>query len=742
MRIDSADGSYETLVKLPDDEVGERWLVRAGDGGLAMLVRLSPARAAVPSDRNGFLLRVVAASRAVSSRVRIPIDRGESEGRPFAVFPYRFDLGLRTLLARLHGLGRRLTPTAGVALGVALAESLESVHGTLDGDGDPLRLVHGGIRTERVRIAFAADVELDALGLARPAGSALPEGTDEARFAAPEQSTVGPTDPRSDVFAIAAVVWEALAARRFDPTLARTALSRHVPDATEDLEIVLGSALDPDPANRPASLSEFVFELRRAVPDVAAFDLRSLAVLAASAVGPEVARAPFATDPAVSAILERDRPPADPAVIERTTLPIVPGIPADLGDGPVTRSVFGSRAPTAGLTGSVAPARVSLKKVAVAAPNPVAAAPQPGAGNARDRANVSAPPPRAASVPPPAANPAPTAKAPSKRPPPPPPSVRSAKPGNPAREQAAPVAVASTATTPGGFGAPAVPTNTSPWMKQGAPLPAGSANRSSAPPPLRGSTPPPPPAAERPTRSSSAPPSVVPPPPPSLLAAVADSPFAPIPPLEEDEGSSPALDGLFGAPEAEESTLFGARPLELGAQPAPPTVRPVAPRPNTMRPVNESIPLRADSDDDEGSGRKKLVLLGLLAFVTVCGLAFGLFLVFADRTPPAPAPVAAAPAEIVPPAPDAPDEAIEEAPAAVVDSGVDAGIADAGEEASLDASIDGAAEEIAAGDPEMVFDEAPTSSTRRATMRSAPQPARELSFRERRALRRAERRGD
>ena len=223
MIIASAEGTYETLVKLPDDDVGERWLVRAADGGFAILVRLAPSRAAVPSDRNSFVVRIIAATRATSSRVRVPIDRGEFEGRPFAVYPYRFDVPLRLLIARLHARGLRLAVAPSVAIAVALAEALDAVHDTPDGSGDPMRLVHGALRTDRVRIAFATDLELDGLGLAPPSGSRGADEVDLARYAAPETQTAGAVDTRADVYSIAAVLFELLSARRFDRALIRRA---------------------------------------------------------------------------------------------------------------------------------------------------------------------------------------------------------------------------------------------------------------------------------------------------------------------------------------------------------------------------------------------------------------------------------------------------------------------------------------------------------------------------------------
>jgi len=751
MLIESADGAYETLVKLPDDDVGETWVVKAREGGFATLVRLSAARSAVPSDRNSFVVRIIGASRATSSRVRIPIDRGELEGRPFAVFPYRFDVSLRSLVSQLHARGRRLAPALAASLGASLAEALDEVHDTPDGGGDPMRIVHGAIRSERVRITFAADVELDGLGLAPPFGPRIGASPESIRYVAPETLAVSSVDCRADVFSIAAIVWEALAARRFDRSLAKGPLTKFVPDAPAALGEVLSKALSTEPASRFPSLDDFADALRNAVKSDHAIELRSLSVLAATAIAADVARAPFASDPAVSAALERDRPPVDEAMLDTLTRPIVPGTPADLVDPNARRAVFGSLRPSASLSGAVeAPAKKASRLAPAPTPNPVAAPPVPGSGNQRERNRSSAPPPLLSKSKPPPTNRAvaqPTssknAAAPMPPPIPRPPRVPGASVNVAPPVPGAKVVVEPEGdpTIPGGFGAPVVPPSRTPWVKQGLPIPAGAAvapRRSTPPPASRSVPPPPPPEAGHSATPPAVVPAFVPAPPASLLAAVADSPFAPIPstpPPGEPVSASGVvpevgLSGLFG-PE-DDATEVGARPIDVGSVGGA-TNRAVAP--TMVAPVVASIPLRPD---DERDGRKKRRAILAVVSLAFCALVLaGLYKLRAGDSEGTTANVGA-PAATHGGAEGVPTAA--SAPAALDVPGENAAPAGAGDSA--------AAEDTA----EMVFEEPapPTTATTTATtpMRAQARPAamrvreEDLSFRERRALRRARRRAD
>lgn len=180
-------------------------------------------------------------------------------------------------------------------IGSAIARALGVVHRA--------GLLHRDVKPSNILLRRDWTPLLSDFGLVRDEDASLATRSGQflgtAAYAAPEQlrGDLGAIVPASDVFGLAATLYEALALR--PPYPGRTILDilmraqqgsperlrKRVPDVPRDLEVVLEKALAPDPRDRYATADEFADELDRiltlepirARPPTIAARVRSLA---------------------------------------------------------------------------------------------------------------------------------------------------------------------------------------------------------------------------------------------------------------------------------------------------------------------------------------------------------------------------------------------------------------------------------------------------------------------------------
>ncbi len=115
-------------------------------------------------------------------------------------------------------------------------------------------LLHGDLKPANVVVDDDGEGHLVDLGLAVPwSGEAAPARGFTPNYAAPELFEGAALDGRTEVFALAATLRDALAGARADVDVDRV------------LSPVLAAGLDPHPSGRPAGVDEFVQRLRRAL---------------------------------------------------------------------------------------------------------------------------------------------------------------------------------------------------------------------------------------------------------------------------------------------------------------------------------------------------------------------------------------------------------------------------------------------------------------------------------------------
>ncbi len=214
------------------------------------------------------------------------LDLGVTEdAAPFALYGPMSGTGLAAHLAR----ERRLDAELAVRIAIGLAQALAAAHAA--------GLVHGGLRPESVFFSAPAGAPADvkildfgwAAGLARE--MTRRRRTPALGFAtlagsmSPEQFRGDAPDARSDIYSVAAILYEMLTGAPPHAGTADLAARRHQeppqsprlfrPELSEDLTRVLLGALERDPGRRPASMAEFGAALSTLVGQVGGIRLDS-----------------------------------------------------------------------------------------------------------------------------------------------------------------------------------------------------------------------------------------------------------------------------------------------------------------------------------------------------------------------------------------------------------------------------------------------------------------------------------
>ncbi|MCW5831876.1 MAG: serine/threonine protein kinase [Labilithrix sp.] len=221
------------------------------------------------------------ASRVRHANVVSVIDVVASGEELLLVMEYFHGESLARLLAAASRAGERVPPAIAVAIAVNVLHGLHAAHEAKDERGEPLGIVHRDVSPQNVLVGVDGVARVADFGIARAAGQlhATEDGKTrgKAGYSAPEQLRGGPVTRRIDLFAVCALLWEALVGRRlFDGetqaavvaavlTEAVEAPGIHAPELPEELDEVVLRGLDRDPEPSPGDALELAAALERAV---------------------------------------------------------------------------------------------------------------------------------------------------------------------------------------------------------------------------------------------------------------------------------------------------------------------------------------------------------------------------------------------------------------------------------------------------------------------------------------------
>jgi serine/threonine-protein kinase len=184
----------------------------------------------------------------------------------------------QSLLQVLRRIGRQMIPLdEHIWILAKVLAGLSHAHELKDETGRPLGIVHRDVSPSNVLVCYSGEIKLLDFGIAKATG-ALSETQDgvvkgKLGYAAPEQCLGKPTDPRSDIYAVGVMLWEAIAGRRrasgetgHSVLQARIGDSEPLleevrPDAPPELMAIAQRALGHQPESRYPTAREFQRDL-------------------------------------------------------------------------------------------------------------------------------------------------------------------------------------------------------------------------------------------------------------------------------------------------------------------------------------------------------------------------------------------------------------------------------------------------------------------------------------------------
>src|SRR5689334_12814020 len=214
-------GSYQLIAKLATGGMAEIFLARqngASHHDVIVLKRILPHLAEDDHFVTMFRDEADLASKLVHKNVCQVMSFGQYGGTWFIAMEYLHGVPLSRMMTKLSKAGKTLDHRVVAGIIVQACEGLHAAHEAKTTDGALLNVVHRDVSPPNIMVTGDGLVKLLDFGIAkaRGANSRTRTGTVKGKnaYMSPEQILGKPLDRRSDVFALAIVMYEMLAIKR------------------------------------------------------------------------------------------------------------------------------------------------------------------------------------------------------------------------------------------------------------------------------------------------------------------------------------------------------------------------------------------------------------------------------------------------------------------------------------------------------------------------------------------------
>ncbi|MGE0545935.1 MAG: protein kinase [Kofleriaceae bacterium] len=277
-------GSYQLIAKLATGGMAEIFLARPSGQttkDVLVLKRILPHLAEDEHFVNMFRDEADLASQLVHKNVCHVHAFGEVANTWFIAMEYLHGVPLSRMMTRLSKLGKMLDLRVVAGIICQACEGLHAAHNARGPDGHLLNVVHRDVSPPNIMVCSDGVVKLLDFGIAkaRGANSRTRTGTVKGKnaYMSPEQILGKPLDRRSDVFALAIVMYELLAIKRLfhrdsDFLTFKAITEEPIPDIRErrpdippGMRAALIQAMARDPNGRFDTAQAFANALRASV---------------------------------------------------------------------------------------------------------------------------------------------------------------------------------------------------------------------------------------------------------------------------------------------------------------------------------------------------------------------------------------------------------------------------------------------------------------------------------------------